>query len=35
MANTINTKEKCPRCGKGNLVTDGNTGENFCGKCDL
>ncbi len=33
MTNTINTKEKCPRCGKGNLVTDGNTGENFCGKC--
>jgi transcription initiation factor TFIIB len=26
-------KAKCPRCGKGNLVTDTNTGENFCGKC--
>jgi len=33
MVNTVNTKEKCPRCGKGNLVTDANTGENFCGKC--
>jgi transcription initiation factor TFIIB len=27
------TKEKCPRCGKGVLVTDPNTGENFCAKC--
>ncbi|MEK0339808.1 MAG: TFIIB-type zinc ribbon-containing protein, partial [Nitrosopumilus sp.] len=33
MVNIANTKEKCPRCGKGNLVTDANTGENFCGKC--
>jgi len=27
------TKEKCPRCAKGVLVTDSNTGENFCAKC--
>jgi transcription initiation factor TFIIB len=27
------TKDRCPRCGKGTLVTDTNTGENFCGKC--
>jgi len=33
MANTTNTKDRCPRCGKGTLVTDANTGENFCGKC--
>ncbi len=33
MVNTVNTKERCPRCGKGTLVTDANTGENFCGKC--
>ena len=26
-------KDRCPRCGKGNVVTDHNTGENFCGKC--
>ena len=28
-----NTKDRCPRCGKGSVVTDHNTGENFCGKC--
>ena len=33
MAKTVNPKDKCPRCGKGSLVTDTNTGENFCGKC--
>ena len=33
MTNIINTKERCPRCGKGILVTDANTGENFCGRC--
>ncbi len=33
MANTINTKEKCHRCGKDSQVTDTNMGENFCGKC--
>ena len=33
MVKSENTKDRCPRCGKGNLVTDTNTGENFCGKC--
>ena len=33
MVETISQKERCPRCGKGTLVTDANTGENFCGKC--
>ena len=28
-----NPNDRCPRCGKGTLVTDTNTGENFCGKC--
>ena len=23
------------RCGKGTLVSDANTGENFCGKCGV
>jgi len=31
----VTTKENCPRCGKGKLVTDTNTGENFCNKCGL
>ena len=26
-------KDRCPRCAKGTVVTDTNTGENFCGKC--
>ena len=26
-------KNQCPRCGTGKVVTDANTGENFCGKC--
>ncbi|MBM2852829.1 MAG: tfb [Candidatus Nitrosotenuis sp.] len=26
-------KDRCPRCGRGSVVTDTNTGENFCGKC--
>lgn len=29
----ISLKDKCPRCGKGTLVTDANTEEKFCGKC--
>ena len=33
MVKKIIPKEKCPRCGKATLVTDANTGENFCGKC--
>lgn len=28
-----NKKARCPRCGQGTLVTDVNTGENFCAKC--
>jgi len=35
MVKVTATKEKCPRCGKGKLVTDTNTGENFCNKCGL
>ena len=26
-------KEKCPRCVKGTLVTDHESGEMFCSKC--
>ena len=33
MVKASNPKDKCSRCGKGTLVTDANTGENFCGKC--
>src|SRR3970040_567746 len=33
MVKDANPKDRCPRCGKGTLVTDTNTGENFCGKC--
>jgi len=33
MVKNSSTKEKCPRCGKGVLVTDSNTGEKFCAKC--
>ncbi len=33
MVKSDNPKERCPRCGRGNVVTDTNTGENFCGKC--
>ena len=33
MVKSVNAKEKCRRCGKGTLVNDANTGENFCGKC--
>ncbi len=33
MVKSVNPKDKCPRCGKGSLVTDSSTGENFCGKC--
>ena len=29
----LNRKGNCPRCGKGTLVTDASTGENFCAKC--
>ncbi|NIP62632.1 MAG: transcription initiation factor IIB [Nitrosopumilaceae archaeon] len=33
MVEGVNTNQRCPRCGQGALLTDGNTGENFCGKC--
>jgi len=33
MSQQLQNKEKCPRCGKNNLVTDGVSGEVFCGKC--
>ena len=26
-------KDRCPRCAQGSVLTDTNTGENFCGKC--
>jgi transcription initiation factor TFIIB len=29
----IQNKEKCPRCGKNNLITDAESGELFCAKC--
>ncbi|MEX0911652.1 MAG: TFIIB-type zinc ribbon-containing protein, partial [Nitrosopumilaceae archaeon] len=29
----LNPAERCPRCGKGRLVTDNNTEETFCGSC--
>ena len=28
-----NQTEKCPRCGKGKMVTDHESGETFCSKC--
>ncbi len=33
MVKSVNPKDRCPRCAKGTLVTDANTGENFCSKC--
>lgn len=33
MVSTMSPKDRCPRCGQSTLVTDANTGENFCGKC--
>ncbi|MGQ0376031.1 MAG: TFIIB-type zinc ribbon-containing protein, partial [Nitrososphaerota archaeon] len=33
MTQIVNVKDKCPRCGKGSMLTDGNTGEMFCSKC--
>jgi transcription initiation factor TFIIB len=35
MVKSVNPKDRCPRCGTGTLVTDANTGENFCGKCGV
>lgn len=33
MANRVDKKLRCPRCAQGSLVTDNDTGENFCAKC--
>jgi len=33
MTQQIQNKEKCPRCGKDNLVTDAESAELFCGRC--
>jgi len=33
MMQVVNTKERCPRCGRGKLVTDTESGEMFCSKC--
>jgi len=33
MVEGVKQKDRCPRCGKGAIVTDSDTGENFCGKC--
>jgi len=33
MSQQFQNKEKCPRCGKNNLVTDTESGELFCGEC--
>ncbi len=33
MTQKSSTNESCPRCGKGNMLTDNDTGEMFCSKC--
>ena len=33
MSQQLQNKEKCPRCGKHNLITDDMSGEVFCGNC--
>lgn len=33
MSSSISTKERCQRCAHGIMITDGNTGENFCNSC--
>jgi len=33
MTQQLQNKEKCPRCGKKNLVTDSESAELFCAKC--
>ena len=33
MVKDAEIKDRCPRCGKDNIVTDSNTAEKFCGKC--
>lgn len=29
----VSSTDRCPRCGKVHMITDGTTGEMFCGKC--
>ena len=33
MVNSASSKDNCPRCVKGKLVTDNESGEMFCSKC--
>ena len=33
MVNQKNAKDNCPRCVKGKMVTDNESGEMFCSKC--
>ena len=33
MVNQSRVKDNCPRCVKGKLVTDNESGETFCSKC--
>ena len=33
MTQMVNVKDRCPRCGKDSVLTDGNIGELFCSKC--
>ena len=33
MVNQKNAKDNCPRCAKGKMVTDNESGEMFCSKC--
>ena len=33
MTQTSSDSESCPRCGKGKMLTDNDTGEMFCSKC--
>jgi transcription initiation factor TFIIB len=33
MSQQLENKEKCPRCGRNNLITDNESGELFYGKC--
>ena len=33
MVNQAGSKDNCPRCVKGKLVTDNESGETFCSKC--
>ncbi len=33
MAQSTSPTDRCPRCNKGTMLTDSNTGETFCSKC--